>query len=92
MRLKIYRVFANTLDTDDPSRIVTTNRRRYAQHWWTLKVRAESDPSAWGFAKRMHYAPDVHHPGIIDGWCRNIKNQLEQVQAPYLMAQHVAQD
>ena len=40
MKLKIYRVYTNTLDEHDPERVVTTNRSRYTQHWWTVKVRA----------------------------------------------------
>ncbi len=82
MSLKIYRVYCNTLDPMDPERVVTTNRSRYAQHWWTLKVRAESSTAAWGFAKRVQWAADVHHSGMVEAWRVGLDNALEKLRRP----------
>jgi hypothetical protein len=80
MKLRIHRVFTNTLDPQDPERLVTTDQSRYAQHWWTIKVRAESSTAAWGFAKRVQWAPDIHRPGMVEAWSIGLDQKLTKLR------------
>ena len=90
MNLRIYRAYCNTLDPMDPERVVTTNHRRYARHWWSVKVRAESSTAAWGFTKRVQWAPDLYHPGMVEAWRVGLDNEVERRRAPARVASIVS--
>lgn len=87
MKLKIFKVFANTLDTEDPERIVTTDRSKHKQCWFTIKVRSETVSSAWGYAKRCQWAKDVHSQGMVEAWRITPENKLEHLNRNGLVSE-----